>query len=814
MRTTKKITSIVLAVLMVVSMMSVMAVTSVSAATSLALGSSTVTITDGGTYVFTGESSASPAVVIATSDAVTIQNSTIKTTINNGRAINITAKPCNLTIDNCDIKAKQRGISFMGDLFNGAVLTVKDSTIINTSVDDYTSKYNASDSRGISLWNLKNTTVNVTNSTIGGFAYDINLTGNEVNNVSTFKNENVKVNLKDSKFYGRAAINNRSNHVTFTIDNCNINGINNQSGTQEGFAAIVSDSMSYNCVFNIKNSTSVCASYDATGLANPNATESFLAVRGENITVNVSDTSYEDNTGKGGIVESYTPNDPSNSVNIESGTFNCTIPEGKEEVVVISGGTFSEEVPVEYLDNSADVSNNVNGTYTVSNSSKTYVARVGSQGYETLEAAIAAAPAGATVKLVADIDYSTTYTERNARDNGRGHNVDLKDLTLDLNGHSISTINASVVFGGNGATIKNGTFKLVPKNTDGSYKEGSYALIIDNKVLGYPNTAEVTVTDVTCEGAVNACGATVELNNVTAKTTPTKFYAIWAEQDAKVTVNSGTYTDDQTGGKGVFATGTGEESGAKIDVKGGTFNATNKIVYNAEANSISISGGSFSKVVPDQYCASGFQPVTTPGTDGKYTVVVKENPLDSLKLASTAVNDGNFFNIDANYLVGTLLGVQKKTEVGVNANDTSYDTTSEGGQETGKDIRLVAVLDSSLVRTAEDYGFVLARANNKTKYSEVNFNNLKANWGNGEKTISAQGTYNNVCGDAKYGDPTDTTTSYKYITCAVNGMSDDDMVVARFYVKLDGKYYYAKYAGHSYTYTGCMTKADLAPVAD
>ena len=35
---------------------------------------------------------------------------------------------------------------------------------------------------------------------------------------------------------------------------------------------------------------------------------------------------------------------------------------------------------------------------------------------QTLEEALAAAPSGATVKLLENIDYSTTYTERNARD--------------------------------------------------------------------------------------------------------------------------------------------------------------------------------------------------------------------------------------------------------------------------------------------------------------------------------------------------------------------------------------------------------------
>ncbi len=274
-------------------------------------------------------------------------------------------------------------------------------------------------------------------------------------------------------------------------------------------------------------------------------------------------------------------------------------------------------------------------------------AAIGNVGYPTLEEALAAAQTGDTVTLLQDIDYSTTYTERNARDNGREHIIDLKDCTLDLNGYTISTINATVEFCGNGATIENGTFNLIPKNTDGSYKEGSYALIIDNSGTGnYGANGKITVNNVVCNGAVNVKQATVELNNVTARTTPTKFYAVWAEDYATVTINSGTYTDAQSGGRGVLATGTSSgETGAVIEVKGGTFEASNKIVAGAEENSILISGGTFSKPVAQKYCANGYIPVTEPNTQGKYEVTKADNGV-SITVDSTI--DTNFY-IDNSY---------------------------------------------------------------------------------------------------------------------------------------------------------------------
>ena len=282
--------------------------------------------------------------------------------------------------------------------------------------------------------------------------------------------------------------------------------------------------------------------------------------------------------------------------------------EGFSSDTQVKGGKYSED-PTAYVAEGYEVKSISETPYLYEVVAKaTAVAKIGTTEYASLEEALEAAPSGATVTLIADIDYSKTYTKRNARDDGEEHKVDLKNVTLDMDSHTISTINATVVFGGNGATIQNGTFALIPKNTDGSNKDGSYGLIIDNSVFSYGATGTVDVKDVTVGGGVNVCAATVTLDNVTAQTTTTKFYAVWAEQDATLTINSGTYTDAQSGGKGVLATGTGNEGGAKIYVKGGTFNATNNLVYNSENNAIQITGGTFSKD-PSEYVATGYEAV-------------------------------------------------------------------------------------------------------------------------------------------------------------------------------------------------------------
>jgi hypothetical protein len=181
--------------------------------------------------------------------------------------------------------------------------------------------------------------------------------------------------------------------------------------------------------------------------------------------------------------------------------------------------------------------------------------------------------------------------------------------------------------------------------------------------------------------------------------------------------------------------------------------------------------------------------------NGNGTATVVYAPLNPLMVAAADINDGNAFEINSDYLKGTLLGVQKKSDV------DDAEITSESHQENGSDMRFVAVLDKDLLDDADDYGFVLAKVNTNKTCANTNFDNLKVDMGNGEKTISAKGTYNTVCG-TNYGDP-ESDTPYKYITCAVNSVDDSSKIVARFYYKKDGKTYYAKYAGHNYQYTGC-----------
>ena len=93
---------------------------------------------------------------------------------------------------------------------------------------------------------------------------------------------------------------------------------------------------------------------------------------------------------------------------------------------------------------------------------------------------------------------------------------------------------------------------------------------------------------------------------------------------------------------------------------------------------------------------------------------------------------------------------------------------------------------------ASDYGYVVAKVSGKEQ-DNANFANLKANGGNGEKTISCKGTYNEGVGH----------NHTKDITLKVTGMEDGNQVAARFYYVINGVTYYADYVSVQ-TYDGII----------
>lgn len=111
---------------------------------------------------------------------------------------------------------------------------------------------------------------------------------------------------------------------------------------------------------------------------------------------------------------------------------------------------------------------------------------------------------------------------------------------------------------------------------------------------------------------------------------------------------------------------------------------------------------------------------------------------------------------------------------------------SEGNEN--KALRFVSVIDKNILDKAESYGYVIGKSNssdyqtlNRFAYSLVKDNDTRG------VTMDCTDSDNTVFGD--YGKH-DTTTNYKYITAAVENISDvDTTIIARPYVVLKDEYH-------------------------
>lgn len=191
--------------------------------------------------------------------------------------------------------------------------------------------------------------------------------------------------------------------------------------------------------------------------------------------------------GSGNFVGIETSESSSNGVTIE-----------------ISGGTFKNSFPAEYLAGNVALKEQADGTFMVGEA--TPVAKIGEDTYTTLEAAVGAAESGSTITLLEDVYLVEMLT------------LDKANVKLDLNEYTIS---ASVDFvdptnatnndnhlidvTAGGVTITNGTLK---------------AGTLNNHTLNIWSADGVTLENVTLDGSAAGMGGApliVGASNVTLK---------------------------------------------------------------------------------------------------------------------------------------------------------------------------------------------------------------------------------------------------------------------------------------------------------
>lgn len=257
----------------------------------------------------------------------------------------------------------------------------------------------------------------------------------------------------------------------------------------------------------------------------------------------------------------------------------------KADLVAVSGGTFTKAVPAEYCADGFVPTKNADGTFGVK---AAYVAEVNGVKYETLAAAFEAARVGTSKVVTLLADY--TATEKSSDVSGvvvPGVVYDITGVTFDLGGHKFSASNFAVVFAGSNGVIQNG--EMICLN-------GSYALFIGDEI----ETKGFTASNLTLTGGINVYNATmVVLDSLTVN--GTDYYAVWADENASITIESGTYT---AGDVAVFSGAVGLST---INVTGGTFITNDKPLMGDSKATLQISGGTFSSEVEKDYLAKGYR---------------------------------------------------------------------------------------------------------------------------------------------------------------------------------------------------------------
>lgn len=397
-----------------------------------------------------------------------------------------------------------------------------------------------------------------------------------------------------------------------------------------------------NSVINAKTmGVQVCA-----GSLNISGAGTAITVSGDGIDKTINDGAIED--GAAISIVNRTGYKGLSNIEVKGGTFtakgdNAAVKaykwenqtasafDNSENVVAISGGTFSSEVDKSLCAGGYIPTQNADGTFGVKVGQ--YVAEVNGAKYATLAEAIDAAQDGQTVRLLADATEDVVIS---------------KSITLDLGGKTLTNTNggkATISVTGGTVTVKNGNVVGGTGYYNIEVTKGSNANLTLTDVTAtagntgssmIDNYGTLTITSGTYTGGLNVVkseedsvlnisGGTFTLNYATNGYTG----VIFAYGDT--TISGGEFIQNlTTTGKWdhpqVIATGVVEGHTAITRVTGGSF--TNKKsgeyifrgVGKATSDNFEVSGGTFNKSIPDGYCADGFIP--TKNADGTYGVKV------------------------------------------------------------------------------------------------------------------------------------------------------------------------------------------------
>ena len=198
---------------------------------------------------------------------------------------------------------------------------------------------------------------------------------------------------------------------------------------------------------------------------------------------------------------------------------------------------------------------------TTPSASTTVVAKIGEQGYATLQAAVGAATVGQTIVLVADTAEDITVA------NG-------KDITIDLNGKTVKNVTSDTITVALGAKLT-----ITGTGTVDNVTRGKAALI---------NNGTATLDGGTYMRSQEDDG--------NSKDSPGKnsYYTIVNASGAAMTINAGVSVTNKGNFSSMIRNGGTGDAIATMTINGGTFNGGINSVKNDSTGVLTINDGNFS----------------------------------------------------------------------------------------------------------------------------------------------------------------------------------------------------------------------------
>ena len=178
-----------------------------------------------------------------------------------------------IILDNAELKfdfcADPRGINLGDGQHQGSSITLtNNSKILNGLNQEYENDWGNSGngSRGLSLWNPKDVTVNIEkNSALKGFKYAVNVSGTQqtVDDKLLADAEGLNVTVDNSTIYGWAAFNIWASYGTYNIQNGSVlKGINTVEGAAGSANAFTTIKLNYDWPADNGNGNPVYQTYD------------------------------------------------------------------------------------------------------------------------------------------------------------------------------------------------------------------------------------------------------------------------------------------------------------------------------------------------------------------------------------------------------------------------------------------------------------------------------------------------------------------------------------------------------------------------